>query len=229
MNYTICESMMWHAMMPSMLRRLKRQEPDWNMAALKRDAKKIYREMTARTPDIGPLSKNSLRICLSGGMVWLSVYEAADGKMSDECFGGMVLAGMEAPLVKASFRKKELFTIEAQKKRAQNAKKGNLLSDSPFNWKTEVILGRDADEYTILYHQCGLCALGRQENLLRLVPYMCVLDTLSVEWMGGVFYRTTTLAEGGDCCDFYMCRKGSGWDEEKKREQMQNGEADERL
>lgn len=44
---------------------------------------------------------------------------------------------------------------------------------------------------------------------------MCVLDTLSVEWMGGVLYRTKTLAGGGDCCDFYMCKKGSKWDAER--------------
>lgn len=45
---------------------------------------------------------------------------------------------------------------------------------SPFQWDTEVILGRDAEEYTIIYRQCGLCALGRQnrerfeEKVLRL-------------------------------------------------------------
>ena len=50
------------------------------------------------------------------------------------------------------------------------------------------------------------------------MPYMCVLDILSVEWMGGVLYRTKTLAEGGDCCDFYMCRKGSEWDIKKQKE-----------
>ena len=45
-------------------------------------------------------------------------------------------------------------------------------------------------EYTILYHQCGLCALGRQEGLPHLVPYLCALDTMSVDWMGGRLYRT---------------------------------------
>ena len=71
----------------------------------------------------------------------------------------------------------------------------------------EVIFGRDAEEYTILYHQCGLCALGRQEGLPHLVPYLCALDTMSVDWMGGRLYRTKTLAAGGDCCDFYICKR----------------------
>lgn len=218
MKYTCCEALMWHALTPAMFRWLKERKPDWDLPALKRAAKKRFRQMAERTPEIGSLSKNSLRICLSGGMVWLSVYEAAGGNMDEDCFAGMVLASMETPLVKGSFRKKELFTAKAQKKRAANAQKGNAASDSPFNWKTEVLPGRDADECTLLYHQCGLCALGRQEGLLHLVPHMCVLDIRSVEWMGGVLYRTQTLATGGDCCDFYVCKKGSQWDRMKRAE-----------
>lgn len=88
-------------------------------------------------------------------------------------------------------------------------------------------MGRDADEYTIRYRQCGLCALGRQEGLAHLVPHMCLVDIQSVEWMGGTLYRTKTLAAGGDCCDFYICRKGSRWDEEKSaRPKVISGEPD---
>ncbi|MDO5424613.1 MAG: L-2-amino-thiazoline-4-carboxylic acid hydrolase [Eubacteriales bacterium] len=217
MKYTYCETMMWHAMTPAMFRFLAQREPAWDVKTLKKHAKQTYREMVRRTPDIGGLKENSLRICLAAGMVWLSVYEAAEGKMSDECFAGLVESSMEAPLVKMSFqgKAKTAFTLEAQQKRADNAVKGNAISDSPFNWNTEVILGRDTDEYTILYHRCGLCAFARQEGLFHLVPYMCMLDIKSVEWMGGVLYRTKTLAAGEDCCDFYICRKNSRWDIEK--------------
>lgn len=219
MNYTYCETLMWHALAPTLFRYLREQKPDWDVHALKRAAKVQYKKLVARTPDIGPLSQNSLRICISGGMVWLAVYEAAGGQMDEACFAGIVETSMEAPMVKKSFeiKAKTAFTLAAQQKRAANAAKGNALSDSPFNWNTEVILGRDADEYTILYHRCGLCALARQEGLLHLVPHMCVLDIKSVEWMGGVLYRTKTLATGGDCCDFYVCRKGSHWDLERRK------------
>lgn len=220
MKYTYCEALIWYAMAPAMFRYLERKEPAWHIAALKKETKRIYKEMAARTPDIGSLKENFLRICLSGGMLWLSAYEAAEGKMSEECFAGLVEASVEAPLVKKSFegKAKTAFTLEAQQKRAANAVKGNALSDSPFNWNTEVILGRDTDEYTINYHRCGLCALGKQEGLLHLVPYMCMIDIKSVEWMGGALYRTKTLARGGDCCDFYICRKDSKWDRQKRKE-----------
>ena len=54
------------------------------------------------------------------------------------------------------------------------------------------------------------------EGLSQLVPYLCALDTLSIDWMGGSLYRTKTLAAGGDCCGFYICKKGSKWDREHK-------------
>ena len=43
---------------------------------------------------------------MTAGMLWLSVYEAAEGHMSEERFGGMVNANMKAPLVQKSYRGK---------------------------------------------------------------------------------------------------------------------------
>lgn len=220
MRRSVCESMIWLAMVPVSLKYLRETEPGWDIPALKRKTRKTYREMIARTPDIGSLKENSLRVCQAAGMLWLSFYEAAEGRMSEERFWGVVDAGMNAPLVKQSFRAKGriVFTRSGQKKRRQKAVQGNAAPGGEFNWHTEVFPGRDEDEYTILYRQCGLCALGRQEGLAHLVPHMCAVDTLSVDWTGGRLYRTQTLASGGEQCDFYICKKGSHWDRERRRE-----------
>lgn len=217
MKYSFCETLMWFALAKPSFKYLKQK----GITVSKKKAKKIYRQMTERTPDIGGLIENPLRICLSGGMVWLSIYEAVNGTMADACFGEMVITSMNSPLIVSSFKKKAktAFTIEGQKKKADSAKKTNALAkDDPFQWNMEVIYGRDESEYTINYHQCGLCALGKQEGLSHLVPYMCDLDIISVEWMGGVLYRTKTLATGGDCCDFYICKKGSEWHKQRENE-----------
>lgn len=217
MKYTCCEEIMWHLMVPGSLRFLSEQ--GWDAFSLKRKAKAVYHQMVARTPGIGGPGGNSLHICLAAGMVWLSIYEAAEGKMEEACFGAMVGAGMTRPIIKAFYQGKatSVFTLEAQKKRAANAVRDNAAPGGDFNWQAEVLLGRDAEEYTILYHRCGLCALGRQEGLPQLVKYLCALDTMSIGWMGGVLYRTQTLATGGSCCDFYICKKGSKWDTEHRK------------
>ena len=211
MEYTFCETLMWFALAGRSFRCLEQQ----GLGVDHKKAKAIFRSMAERTPDIGGLTENPLRVSLSGGMVWLSIYEAAEGSMEETHFGEMVKASMKSPLVKASFKAKAktAFTLDGQKKKADSAAKTNPLAKAnPFQWNMEVILGRDEEEYTINYHQCGPCALGRQEGLLHLVKHMCVLDIMSIEWMGGVLHRKQTLATGGDMCDFYICKKGSKWD-----------------
>lgn len=220
MRRSACETMIWLTMAPAAWKYLKEAEPDRDIPGLKRKTREIYRKMISRTPDIGSLKENSLRVCQAAGMLWLSFYEATEGSMSEECFAGMVDASMNAPLVKKSFRAKGklVFTRSGQEKRREKAVQGNAAPGGDFNWNTDVLLGRDADEYTILYHRCGLCALGRQEGLPFLVPYMCAVDTMSVDWTGGRLYRTQTLASGGEVCDFYICKKNSHWDRKRQGE-----------
>lgn len=54
-------------------------EQGWDVSDLKKKAKAICRQIVARTPGIGGVTGNSLHICLVAGMIWLSIYEAAEG------------------------------------------------------------------------------------------------------------------------------------------------------
>ena len=46
---------------------------------------------------------------------------------------------------------------------------------------------------------------------------MCTLDYMLIEQMGAVLTRTKTLAKGDGMCDFYICKKGSIWEENIKK------------
>lgn len=52
-------------------------------------------------------------------MLWLSVYDAMEGKMNQEQFGKMISATIEAPMLKKNFQKQKAFDI----KKAENRKK----------------------------------------------------------------------------------------------------------
>lgn len=212
MKNTICEKMLWSAMTPTIFKYIAAEFPDTNISGTKKKARLIFKSMVKRTPDIGGFTKNMLRVSLSGGIVWLSIYEAMDGRMHHEQFGEMVKVTMQAPLFQKAFGSSNPFDAAVQIKKVETDKRTNALSDSEFNWHTETIPGRDADEYTTIYHQCGLCALGRQEHHEDLIPYMCEMDFLSISLMGGVLHRSGTIATGAKCCDFYICKKGSKWD-----------------
>lgn len=212
MKHSLCERIVWHALSPAVFKFIGKAWPDADARKIKKRARKNYGDMIRRTPDIGSLVKNPLRVCLAGGMLWLSVYDAMEGKMSPEGFGKMVDATLEAPLLRRNFQKQRPFDLNTQRKKIEKNRVANAVSDSAFNWRTELILGRDENEYTIIYHRCGLCALGKQEHREELIPYMCKMDYGSVALMGGVLKRTGTIAEGADRCDFYVCKKGSTWD-----------------
>lgn len=212
MKYTFCEKMIWYAMNKTIIDFFNTKHPNWNIKLLKSRAKDRYKQIISELPNIGSITENSLRICLSGGALWLAFYETCEERIEDEEFGEMVKATMKAPIIVKAFSSKNPFTKKAQMKKEESVKRDNKASDSEFNWKTEFIKGRDENEYTIIYRQCGICALARKLNHLELVKYMCVLDIMSVDMLGGVLHRTKTLAEGKDCCDFYICKKGSKWD-----------------
>ena len=212
MKYTFCEKVLWYAMNKTIINFLNIKHPNWDIKLLKSNAKKRYKEIVTDLPDIGRITKNSVRICLSGGALWLAFYETCEEKITDEEFGEMVEATMKAPIIVKAFSSKNPFTKKAQIKKEKSVKRDNKASDSEFNWNTEFIKGRDENEYTIIYKQCGICALAIKLNHPELVKYMCALDIMSVDMLGGVLHRTKTLAEGKDCCDFYICKKGSRWD-----------------
>ena len=75
-------------------------------------------------------------------------YEAEEGRIGEDCFGSMVVAGLESPVVKAFFtgKAKAAFTLATQQKRADKAVRDNAAPGGMFNWRAEVILGRDAEE-----------------------------------------------------------------------------------
>lgn len=212
MKNSLCEKIMWYVLSPTIFQFIKQYWKDIDIKNVKRISKRNYKDMIKRTPEIGSLRKNPLRVCLTSGILWLSIYEAMEGKMDQEQFGEMVSATMEAPILKKNFQKQKAFDIKTQKKKIEKNKIANAVSDSEFNWNTELILGRDENEYTVIYHRCGLCALGKQEHHEELIPYMCKMDYETIAMMGGVLKRKGTIATGADCCDFYICKKGSKWD-----------------
>ncbi|EFI41536.1 L-2-amino-thiazoline-4-carboxylic acid hydrolase [Peptoniphilus sp. oral taxon 386] len=212
MKNSLCEKIIWYALSPTIFQFIKQYWKDIDIKNVKRISKNNYKDIIKRTPDIGSLRKNPLRVCLTSGILWLSIYEAMEGKMNQEQFEEMVSATIEAPMLKKNFQKQKAFDIKTQKKKTEKNKIANAASDSEFNWNTELILGRDENEYTIIYHRCGLCALGKQEHHEELIPYMCKMDYETITMMGGVLKRKGTIATGADCCDFYICKKGSKWD-----------------
>lgn len=92
--------------------------------------------------------------------------------------------------------------IEKQKKWALTTHKCIYKND----WVVDVLPGNGAYDLGYDYLECGICKLCRDEGCPELAKYLCKLDFMFAEIMGLSLVRTTTLADGGEKCDFRFSR-----------------------
>lgn len=75
------------------------------------------------------------------------------------------------------------------------------------DWVVDVLPKSDDYEFGFNYTECGVCKMCKDEGCFELAKYLCRLDYMLVEIMGIGLKRTSTLAEGGDKCDFRFIKK----------------------
>lgn len=73
----------------------------------------------------------------------------------------------------------------------------------PEDWVFEFIEGDGKTfDYGIDYLECGICKYYQAQKAEELTPYLCLLDFPFSRGMNTGLVRTTTLAHGGERCDF---------------------------
>lgn len=68
------------------VKELVKVHPEWDGRTIKRNAKPRFKKMLQETPSIGSHSQNCMKMNLTGGAVWFSIYEAVEelyGRMTD--------------------------------------------------------------------------------------------------------------------------------------------------
>ncbi len=63
-------------------------------------------------------------------------------------------------------------------------------------------------DYGVDYQECGSCKFLARQGAPELAPYLCPADIIYSKALGWGLKRTTTLAEGGPCCDFRFKKGG---------------------
>lgn len=73
----------------------------------------------------------------------------------------------------------------------------------PGGWVATFIEGnREEFDFGIDYTECGLCKFFHLQGADEVAQYLCLGDYVNQRAMDSGFFRSTTLAEGGDRCDF---------------------------
>jgi len=175
--------------------------------AIIRETRLEFQRLIPEIPYIGG-RKNSLTRILIGCTMALALYRVLKSKgRSVEEIGKMIVEVEEdrvqsypkfllrllGRLIHSPFGKNRI------KKMAEESQKRLY----PGGWVATFIEGDGKElDFGIDYTECGLCQFFHQQGADELTQYLCLGDYVTQRAMDTGFFRSTTLAEGGDRCDF---------------------------
>ena len=119
----------------------------------------------------------------------------------------MINAICTSDIMKSMYKNKNCFDQKEIDKYVRGSERSKK-REYPMDWLFDFSYDLSVPEYFVTYHECGVCKIARQENMMFLMPHMCVMDYPTIEYKGGKLIRTKTLGNGDDCCDFHVVKKG---------------------
>ncbi len=179
-------------------------------AALAMQARQEYERLIPQLPYIGG-RRNPLTPILIAAAMFLALYKSLKARgMPVEEIGDVVhetVEGFYHSLPRGLMHLAGRFqsTAGARRKAREMAAESQRRQYAG-DWVYR-IADDEAFEWGVNYVECGILKFFRQQGGEEFVPYMCRLDFLASEWFDWGLARTTTLAEGGERCDFRFMRR----------------------
>ncbi len=180
--------------------------PDLDIRAFKKKQMQEYRAMVARTPSVGSVKENMFAPVMYLACLGFSYYKADPERITTDIFGGMIDAICTSDIMKRVYRGKNCFDqkeIDKYVRGSERSKKRQY----PMDWVFDFSYDLSVPEYYVTHRECGVCKIAQRENLIFLMPYLCVMDYPTIEYKGGKLIRTKTLGAGDEFCDFHVVKK----------------------
>lgn len=182
-----------------------------------------FEKLLPQLPYIGGDVHPGTRFILIAGH-WIAVYKSMNKRGYEAFKVGQMLYSIYEDQLK-SVPPDEL---EKQKAITFNSEYINLLktwteSASPYecDFQADFIEGDGVDfDYGLDYRACPCFELFKAQNAKELAPFFCLLDFPEAKQLNSGFFRTKTLAQGDDICNFRY-KKGKevdqNWDTEAEK------------
>ncbi len=179
-------------------------------ATLAAQARREYELLIPQLPYIGG-RRNPLTPILIGAAMFLALYKSlrTEGAPVEE-IGDVVYEAVEGfyrSLPRGLMRLSGSLQFRAgarRKTREMAAESQRRQYDGDWVYR---VAEDEAYEWGVDYVECGILKFFRQQGAEEFVPSMCRLDFLASEWFDWGLERTTTLAGGGERCDFRFKRR----------------------
>lgn len=167
----------------------------------------VYRDMLSRADDIGkdnPMSSNMYE-----ALVFVAVWKAADGKITEDDLRGIRDDVMSIPVLKLMGLYLNLNKPSGVKKLASMMKKDyDWLEEHPqykeYSWDFNFDESKNGEGFYYHFTKCPINTLARREGFLEILPVMCDNDYIMASLMHGKLHRDSTLAQGGTLCDYWF-------------------------
>lgn len=169
-------------------------------------SKIIYRKLIEEADDIGndnPMAYNEMF-----ALAFVAPYIASEKNIPPETIQEMMRQSLYS--VKWFF---SLFDLNT--KRGKDANKKNILkyykwytSEKEKRYPTSFKVDFEGEPYEgACYYRitrCPICAYTKKLGVDELMPLLCELDELMISLEHGVLHRKNTIANGADCCDYFI-------------------------
>lgn len=196
----------WKIIIPLVKKNLVRRFGKEEAASLIQKTDAVYRDMLNRADGIG--KDNHMASNLFEGLLFLALWEAADGKISVDDLREITRAVMQFPAMKlvGLFVNANRSGLEKLEKRMH--KNAEWLEVHPqykgVSWDFNFDKTKHSEGFYYHFTRCPLNDFARREGYIEVLPVMCEIDLLSAELMHAKLIRKQTLASGGDCCDYWF-------------------------
>lgn len=196
----------WKMIIPLVKKDLVRRFGKEEAASLIQKTDVVYRDMLNRADDIG--KDNPMASNLYEGLLFLALWEAADGKISVDDLREITRAVMQFPAMKLVGLFVNANRIRLEKLEKRMHKNAEWLEVHPqykgVSWDFNFDKTKHSEGFYYHFTRCPLNDFARREGYIEVLPVMCEIDLLSAELMHAKLIRKQTLASGGDCCDYWF-------------------------
>ena len=169
--------------------------------------KPIYKEMLAKTEDIGFENPMANNIYMS--YVFFAIWKAAEGEITPVEFKEVITEFMSNSLVTKYMGGMDVNEPAAMRKMedkfhqmAEWAEEHLEYKDKTWDFNFDKTLHRDGTYYH--YTRCPIEKFARENGYLEILPVICDIDFLTAKAKGAVLHREQTLATGGKMCDYWF-------------------------
>lgn len=200
----------WLVMSAALRKPMEKWYGDKFTAVILRRAKPIYRDMLAKTTDIG--AENPMATNIYTAYVILAIWKAAGGKMRlddyrkivEECVGQFIHSSLMRKVASAldMNEPRGLAIVEdVFHKYADWLKMHPEYANVSWDFNFDKAKHRDG----VYYHftQCPIANFARENGLLDVLPICCDIDYTTAEMLHAKLHREQTLASGGTVCDYW--------------------------